>query len=691
MAAIDYSAGSRIVTEGSHVVYTRVAWADAWTLQPNLKCVECQWNAAPAMNSAVLRWDTGGVILPGDSTPTTITPWVGRGYFVRIVWTCDDASTLQWVGFIDASEWPTEAFGHQSLVCYGLEQALAKTPMLDIVWRAAEDDVRRSAFPLTFNAPDGLRSEAVTEEDGEVYAFASASEDAPKSWSTREIVRYLLKYHLPTDDQAVAAIPWAVDQIDQLPDWDSPYVETRNRTVWDVLIELVSGELQLGFTVGSDGTSAYVRFFTHLASTLTIGARTLAANPRQHTLVFMPDALTDARFSDVGGGYDVVVCRGARRKSICTLGFPALAAGQLLADWDNATQEVAYNTGAQGEAGYDALDDNEKAQKNDAVRGQSFLSYVFRRFVLDPNWDFELGDEPEAVFPGNDSPRSLRFVDRLPIAELTAMWDGELSTDYFDRGGPGLPWLLTWKDPTETLERVDNAVLGQLSKLFAGQSIPDFAVVPHVVGDRAIDLIVQGGPQHMIATTFTGDTGVDVPGVLDYTEAQITLAIEEDRFCEGVYPVTAPDVDVVRRLCVDMGEAYQQVYVVPETVVAIGGVTGDVLKSDGGVLVDDSPKLAALAEVIARSVVRTRKTVAWSSLRKISLIAVGDLITTAEGQTVDAPVVAIHMRAPVSINAPAGASQQSFELYRGTQDPLGLLRRMGGTAPGSIYASRGTV
>jgi hypothetical protein len=47
-----------------------------------------------------------------------------------------------------------------------------------------------------------------------------------------------------------------------------------------------------------------------------------------------------------------------------------------------------------------------------------------------------------------------------------------------------------------------------------------------------------------------------------------------------------------------------------------------------------------------------------------------------------APVVAVHIRGGVSIDRPAGATQQAFEVYRGTMDALGVVRRLGGAEPG---------
>lgn len=674
MAIIDYSAATPVVAEGTHVVYAKANWLAAWTEMPNLKCVECQWNAAPAMNTAVLRWDVGSVILPGDSSATVFGPWVGRGQFIRIDWQCDDASILRWVGFVDAADWPQEDFGSQALVCFGLEQSLAKTPLADIVWRRAEGEGIRSPYPLTFgDAPRlGLRSADPITAAGEDYAFAAHDDAAAVPWSTRKAVDYLLRFHLPTSTWGVANIPWALDQATQLPDWDQVYLETRNRTVWDLLVALISPDKQLGFTVGSDGSTAYLRVFTHLQTTLTIGSNSLLANPNQHSISSFDDALTEARFRDMGGGYDQIIVRGARRQSICTLSYDDL---HLENDW-SASLETQYETGASAEAGYGAATTEEKQQRNAVVRGRNLLSQVFRRLKLPDDWDYMIG--LNAVFPDNDDPHSIELEPRLPV-KPDVDWDGAVSTDDFDRDGEGIAMLVFWQNPDDTAAWVENQQLEALSPIIAPEIEFDFTVRPTLPAPRKLDLTVVGGPQHVIAMgTFTKLGGEDIDGQIDVRKVKVTAALAENRFVEGVYPTTPPAADVIRRLVVDLGESFHQVYIVPDTITEVTTFAGAQLTSTGGYLVDDSEEIQALAQVIAGSLLLTRKSVSWSSQRKISTIAVGDLITTAAGATVIAPITAVHIKAPLGLGHPAKATVQSFEVYRGALDPIGVLHRLGG-------------
>lgn len=668
MTAIDYSSGSRVTAVGGHTVYTKASWAGTWTAQPNLTCIECAWNAAPDFNSALLVWHTGDIIMPGDTLPTTYGPWVGRGQFVRIDWVCDDSSILRWVGYIDSSSWPTEAFGNQHLVCYGLERSLAMSPIVEVAWKDGST-VRRSQDLVPFNEPpNGGKSAAAISS---VYLFSKLVTEPMSYWSTKDIVKYLLTYHLPTNTSGVASIPWALDQASLIPDWDKPLVEIRGRTVWDILNELLGPDRQLGFTFGSNGSTAYIRVFTHTASDITVGSHTLTANPNQHTLTLAPDALTQAQLTDVGGGYDQVVCRGARRVSICSLKY----LDHIENGW-TSTNETKYETGASADAGYSALNTDKQRLANAAIRAQTKVSDVYRRFLVKSTWDNKIGSEE--VFPGNLNPRSLKLISNLPIKK-DIDWSGSVDQANFDPTSPS-PAGIQFGDPDDLTRWVDVRTVGIGGDVTAQGRRPHDLLVSAETRNREILVRINGGPNHAIAGTNFTKLPVDDRdyGGLDYSTMKITLAIEEDRYCEGKYPSTPPSVDVVRRLILEFGDAYEQVYIVPDTVAYIKS-DGTEAKSNGGYLQDDTDKLETLAQIVALGAVLTRKRVAWSSSRRISAIAVGDMIVTAEGATVNSPITSIRISAPETSNTPAQSIRQSFETFRGTQDPLSVLRRLGVT------------
>ncbi len=670
MATIDYSAGPRITDVGDHTVYTKTTWAGTWTAQPNLVCTGCQWRAAPDFNSAVLVWRTGYIIMPGATTPTLFTPLAGRGLFVRIDWVCDDGSILRWVGFIDSASWPTEAYGDQQLVAYGLERALALTPMIDHAFKRGASVLRSNmAWDIGGNRskdPDG----------GGVYLYCDSLRDDPedwKSWNSQQIVRYLLKYHCPTNTFGVGAIPWAVDQVDLLPDWDRPMVSTMNKTLWDVLCELISPDKQLGFTVGSNGSTAYLRVFTHTSADITLGDQTLLANPNQHTLILSPDALTTASLADVGGGYDQVICRGARRQTICTLAHPT----HIENKW-TSTDETAYEAGASGESGYSTANTQKQREMNLRTRTRDAVAKVYRDFRIAKTFNWVVASED--LFPGNTAPRIVQILESLPIHPRTD-WSGSVDPTWFSPNYPR-PWAIYFANPDALTKYVDISKLAITNtEAVSTGDMPTVSVSAEVHWYDEVRLIVRGAPQHAIAGTNFSRLPVDAPskcwGALDYSTMRVTCTLEEDRHCEGRYPTSPPSTDVVRRLLVDCGPEYRQIRIHKNTIAGIDHEGTAQMVTASAYLVDDSERLATLAKVISLGAVLTRKRVNWESQRRISTIAVGDMINTAEGQTVLAPVTCIRISAPTSVNRPASCPTQSFETFGGTHDPLQVLRNLG--------------
>lgn len=687
MATIDYSSGSRVVNERPHTVYTKAVWTDDWTAQANMSCYECLWTAAPNINTARLRWEIGSVILPGDTEPTTIGVWVGRGQFVMIDWLCDDGSTiLRWVGYIDSTSRPSEAFGFQEIVAYGLERSLALTTISRSVWwdeTASEAKVSDVAFP--FNGPGGLRTaDAHAIVAVAVYLFRDLNKVdhlidtavQPAPWSTREIVRYLLDQMLPTSDLGVAVIPWTIVGIDLLPDWDSPRVDTEYRTVWDVLNELVNAQRLLGFTCGNDGSAAVtIKFFTHLASDLAISGNTIPANPTQHTLITQPDALTNAYYSDITGGYDQVICRGARKQVIFTMGVNPddVNNGSLIVGWKYDDQ-TAYNNGASLEAGYSALTDTQKRQANARARRNAKVAAVFKRFFLKGT---ELRTE--------NSYSPIRVLEKLPIKK-GSVWAGELDPTIYDRDGEGIQPLLSFHMPGT--DDADARILSTSMESLVSKAKKSFAVKLSAKG-LLVYLDVVGTEQHIIAKDnffTTGNPGfiplpvddLDFP-FIDFFSMHMTAAVEIDRHVEGSYPETAPTANIVRRLIVDAGPDYKHIEILNDdnfkTVANIDSFAYEEF-SDGGILVDDTEKLTAIARFIAQSYALTRQAVSWQSQRKIGGVSVGDLITTSDGATINSPVMAININGGVSINRPAAATVQSFETYRGGSDPHALIVSM---------------
>ena len=442
--------------------------------------------------------------------------------------------------------------------------------------------------------------------------------------------------------------------------------------MWDVLNELLTPDKQLGFAVGSDGSTADLRIFTHTSADITVGSKTLPANPNQHTLILSPDALTDASLSDVGGAYDQVICRGARRQTICTLRHTS----HIENDWET-TDETDYEMGASAQSGYSAANTQKQREMNARFRALKALQKVYRDFRVIKTFDWKVATED--LFPGNTTPRTVQIVDTLPI--LAGIdYAGAVDPTDADRT-EGRPWKIYFANPDDLTKWVDLAASSIMSAETVSSAKQPTCSVSAEAGTWAkLSLRVKGAPQHAIAGTNFTRLPVDLPlawGGLDYSTMAVTCALEEDRHCEGKYPTSSPTSDVVRRLVVDCGPKYKQVRLHKDTIAGIDHAGTDQKVTASDYLIDDSDKLATLAQVIALGAVLTRKRVNWTSQRRISTIAVGDMINTAEGQTVLAPVTCIRIHAPTSTNRPAACPTQSFETFGGAHDPLKVLRNLG--------------
>lgn len=80
-------------------------------------------------------------------------------------------------------------------------------------------------------------------------------------------------------------------------------------------------------------------------------------------------------------------------------------------------------------------------------------------------------------------------------------------------------------------------------------------------------------------------------GKVDWRKMKATIAYEDDRFCESVYPpVIVGTVESVRVLRIDMGDDYKLDWVEKDTVIDIDA-TGNLVKSNGGFIRDDRLEL----------------------------------------------------------------------------------------------------
>ena len=108
---------------------------------------------------------------------------------------------------------------------------------------------------------------------------------------------------------------------------------------------------------------------------------------------------------------------------------------------------------------------------------------------------------------------------------------------------------------------------------------------------------VQGEAQHVLAATeMAGEVG-EITGAVDYqTDIVLTVCVEDWRNAEVRYPADDDVVcygELVRRLRIEAPQ-YELVRVLPETVVDVDYLTQELVRTDGGLLIDDRPQLRLL-------------------------------------------------------------------------------------------------
>jgi len=160
-----------------------------------------------------------------------------------------------------------------------------------------------------------------------------------------------------------------------------------------------------------------------------------------------------------------------------------------------------------------------------------------------------------------------------------------------------------------------------------------------------------------------------------------TLAISSGRCVQAQYPETAPaDKDCVRTYVLDVGDSFEAVYVVPQTVVGVKA-DGSLLRSTGGWLYRQAnaiEHLAALAKVAAAWYTIPHYVVSLDTQRLTTEIGLGDLIARVgdpRGSNdhqldANAPVTEIRVEWPLSEGDRPAPPTMSVQTFAGELDPM---------------------
>lgn len=676
MATINFNTATRLSPASTAFVYTRETWAGEWVERPEIHAEQCAWTIAPEVATATLRRPFGRVLLPGGTAAADRTRIDLRGHFVRIDWeTGDTVAPAQWLGYVESpvdepfgnASGSTPLSGEQLFFCYGLEKSLMAAPIRDTVWRDnAGAGVVRGGTPIGFNA-GGRPNRSAAMHSGS-YVFEPNEADA-ESWSSRDIIGYLLNWHLPTNSGGVAVLPWALTNAAIVPDWDAPVVDADGADIYSILSTLLSYRMLLSWTVAWNTTNLLIVPFSLTPTAITLESVTFPANAVTHSILFDADPLSRGAISEDGTErVDQVIVRGARRVSVCTLD---VASGNLPADWTEADRD-AYDAGASGDAGYADLDVFEQRRRNAAVRQSRELAATYRRFRIPDDWDAEVagdgGTEDVFIVDGDTPTKHRPYPMAIALRTDCALLERKDYAGAVTADDPADRWRIR-RPPIAILASPDGGFreVQTIGRADAAAGIePAWSVNTIVDGDRTLSLEVSGGPQHMIASGPSVDDFLPLPADSDeetgysVQSLKATVAIQEDRHAEAAWPVSPATADVVRRRVVYVGDRYELVRIVPHTIVGVDAA-GATKHSSGGYLRDDRAQLLSLAKLLAAFHTVPRLQMTLVTQRRTGILTVGSMITsvgTAYPTAINALVAKIEIWNPESLGPTQGAQQR---------------------------------
>lgn len=714
----------------AHRVYLRERWSDDWAEEPHLYPVDVLWNAAPEIPTATLVIRYGRGLLQGEEAFAIKERLAKRRWYVKIeiegqfITGGPAADPLLWYGTLEcdadhrggvrdeppaddpeAEPEPYES-GSLELVAHGLELLLARTTITESVYYdSANDEEIRTHRGLTFNT-DGLPNRISAPRGGR-YIF---NDDVVTSlfWNTRGAVEYLLTECTIRTHNDALSLNFLVDfdYLAQLPNWDAIQVDTHGKTLFDLLNELIPRQRLLGWTlrVDEEANTILLRPFTFTGEDIEAAAgEKLLANRRLTTLIVerSPGVAVVLKTSAVEQ-FDQVIAQGRRRR-IC---FSVCDDNDTLVKGWTPADETGYEAGASGAGDYPAAAEISERRRRDAdVRGSALYEEVFSRFKLPAPWDFQVGDPVAGgaadtlIIPDEDPlPYTLEtyILPTLPLLTNRDYSGSKIEDGAVTKTGAGEP-------PHEMLPQAffqlphdtDRYVRGERIAIEAASETArrDFTVVVRVPEkSRAVNCIVSGGPQHLIATLdFDGlahDWEEGAESWFNWQKMILTLAIEDDRHAEGRYPsddllsllTTGPAADGVRRKVIDAGPSYKLDWIVKGTVIGTDPDTQEpqqveVDEGDGVYVHDDRIALEAIAKVAHAWYGVPRRALTFVAHRISAALAIGDLITSIGSedfsQAINSVVTQMHVTIPrVEGGAAPGPARIEYTTAYAELDPL---------------------
>jgi len=633
--------GSKLFDHAAHRVYMRAQWGGPWELAPHVFCNRCAEMLSPHIGFADLDYRIG-YLQQHDHLGFQIYESVDLiEQYVKIEIDQAEGDPIRWYGIVIEQVIADDGAllvndtgvlrGQVALKCASLEILLRRLTVQKswVLEEAnstnAELEINRAREfnPHTRLANFGNRS---TFPGGRgAFLFTNRGEwltDVIVKWRTENIVEYLLAYATepaqfpPKLPFNLELSPRAKDTLDNLPA-DEPRLKQDGKNLWQLFNELFDRRKLLCWRLRVDETNeqiVYVDVFVYQSEAITLSSGLVRpGNADQIALEY--DRMLDIAASEIGDDaanrFDEVVCRGARTISVASWSYTDQT---IEAGWTGALSSE-YDAGPAGIGGLDPAEQERRIREFRAVdqyeRVYSWFQ-VPKSFAGDQEVGDGIGGDKFPLLPANDTPfgvnqgfipskhkvdlYEMRFLPRLPFVGGVETYDavGSRLAAWF-RMPENEAEVRTWVHAEHV---ADTAAVEFTGNDFGRKWACGCAPLEDRPGVR---LRAHGGPPHLIAATdfvpITSGASEDAAEIDWRADLIVTAAVELDQFCSGraSFPDFGPGVDVKRRLVIDLGEKYQQVYVVEGTV--LRAKDGELERSTGGYLRDDRPELADLAGI----------------------------------------------------------------------------------------------
>lgn len=593
------------------------------------------------------EWEDGEqAAWEGGPSANAVPSW--RWYGVIEV-TADQQSATPTVGAIGVPS------GDRTYLAYGLESLLERHRINTSEWKGLSDDLasafRTSKGGMTFNAGGRGNRSGVMVRDRHYFLHWETDEFAAANrWSTRDIVRYLIRSMsgVPmstSTDTDVMNFMIAAAELNRLPDWDYPEVESHLVSGYEMLNTLINRRRLLTWWLEVDEPLGVIRIrvatMTDVPIELLSPGGTIEANTNTVEFSFDKHFSADVTWqADTSHSIDQVIAYGARRTTTFTalFGF-GLTSDHFRRAWTNE-QEDEYELAGSDQPGYPAEEEvAERRRWHSLYRSQDSVRNVYSKWELNPYATFPPGDADDyEAFYG-----AVRLLTYIPLSEGVSYSSTTPDSETTNRRRP----LVILEVPDQAGKYVSLTEIGRNGETEprSEADVRDWSATIRIPKDgRSFTVDVAGAPQHTLAFDDFQPLPEDevTHGHWNWPDMKATVAITDDRFAEGRYPADddVASLDAKRTIRIQAGSNYRLDYLASDTIVDLGpdGTPFTVLA--GTYTRDDRPKLVQIAKAAYQWYSRQRNAirVRWPWDDQAGQLRLGQYITAMSQNEVSQPV-----------------------------------------------------